>query len=121
MLYNMAVNTMPPEALQGIVKMWNKVVLKSIDMDASLRTHYLEGTKLGRVAKINEEPDGEELRLHCLDQWKLAKSVVDANLLNPTIIDEDFDLFGEDEGPVYTLTFSRSIQSSFSQSFSFAS
>jgi hypothetical protein len=97
LLYNMAVNTMPPEILQGIVKLWDKVVLKSIDIDASLRTAYMEGTKLGRVSKLQKEPDGEDLRLHCLDQWKLAKSVVESNLLNPTIVDEDADLFGKND------------------------
>lgn len=96
LLYNMAVNSMPPEALQSIVKLWDKVVLKSIDLDASLRTHFMEATKMGRAAKFQDEPDGEDLRLHCLDQWKFAKSVVETNLLNPKIIDEGFDLFGDD-------------------------
>jgi hypothetical protein len=96
LLYNMAVNSMPPEVLQGIVQLWDKIVHKSIDLDASMRTQFLEGTKLGRTAKLQNEPDGEALRMHCLDQWKLARSVLESNLLNPTIIDEDFDLFGED-------------------------
>ena len=96
LLYNLAVNTMPPEALQSIVNLWDKVVHKSIDLDASMRTHFMEDTKLGRISKLQKEPDGEDVRLHCLDQWKLAKSVIESNLLNPTIIDEDSD-FGEND------------------------
>lgn len=92
LLYNMAVNTLPPQVLKGIVKLWDTVVLKSIDMDATMRTEYMEATKLGRIAKLQEEPDGEDLRLHCLEQLSIAREVVENNLLNPRIVDEmNFD------------------------------
>ncbi len=100
LLYNMAVNSMPPEALQSIVELWSRVVLKSIDMDATLRTHFLEATKMGRIAKSQDEPDGEDLRLHCLNQLKLARTVIDTNLLHPKIVDDDFDIFGEGDGSI---------------------
>jgi hypothetical protein len=94
LLYNMAVNTLPPHALKGIVKLWDKVVMKSIDLDASMRTEYLEGTKIGRLSKLQQEPDGEQLRLHCLEQLHIAREVIENNLLKPRIVDElddDYD------------------------------
>lgn len=103
LLYNMAVNTLPPQVLKGIVGLWDNVVMKSIDMDATMRTEYMEGTKLGRVAKLQDEPDGEELRLHCLEQLNIAREVVENNLLNPRIadtldMDDDYDDDDYDEG-----------------------
>ena len=89
LIYNLAVNVMPDEALKGILCLWDKVVKKSIDADATSRTEYLEETSSGRAAKYRSEPDGESLRLHCLKQWKLARQVVDTNLKSGKDTDHD--------------------------------
>lgn len=100
LIYNMAVNMMPDEALQGILALWGRVVKKSIDADANARTTFMEETQAGRAAKYREEPDGEFLRLHCLKQLELARKVAGTNLKSPKSKDSGFDGFldlGEDD------------------------
>ena len=80
LLYNMATAMMPPEVIEGSVDLWDKVVKKAINSDASRRTDFLEGSLDGRIAKLKKEPDGEDLRHHCLEQHKIARSVIVANL-----------------------------------------
>ncbi len=80
LLYNMATAIMPPEAIEGSVDLWDKVVKKAINSDASKRTDFLEGSPDGRMAKLEKEPDGEDLRHHCLEQHRIARSVIVANL-----------------------------------------
>jgi hypothetical protein len=104
LLYNITVNTMPPEMLQGIIDLWDDIVLKSINIDATMRTHLLEGTKIGRLSKLKEEPDGEEIRMHCINQWKTAKQVVEINLLHPRNSEgeaEDKEDEDKDEGSLF--------------------
>lgn len=92
LLYTLAVNTMPKEALDGTMSMWDQVVKRTIDIDATKRTNYLESTTVGRAAKIKNEPDGEDFRLFCLKQWEIAKTLITANLRTRTedISDESF-------------------------------
>lgn len=80
LLYTLAANTMPEEALRGTIDLWNKVVKKTIDLDANRQTNFLEGTISGRTAKFKRMPDGEEIRLRHLRQWKIAKDIISANL-----------------------------------------
>lgn len=81
LLYTIAANSMPNDMLNATISLWEQVVKKSIDIDANKRTTFLESTPTGRAMKLNEEPDGEDLRLHWLKQWDIAKSVITSNLL----------------------------------------
>jgi hypothetical protein len=96
LLYTMAVNLMPKEALDTVMTQWEQIVKKTIDIDAVNRTNFIEGTKLGRLAKYKKEPDGEEVRLSHLKHWKTAKDIVSSNLL-ANYKDDDFDDFDSDE------------------------
>ncbi len=89
LLYTLAVNMMPKDAIRGTVDLWDTVVKKGIDMDASKRTNFLEGTTLGRAAKLRQEHDGEDVRNHCLQQWRIARDVISANLHNKNEDNED--------------------------------
>jgi len=80
LLYTMAANMMPKDAINSTVDLWDTVVKKGIDMDATKRTNFLEGTTLGRAAKLRREYDGEDMRNHCLQQWRVARDVISTNL-----------------------------------------
>ena len=87
LLYTMAANAMPPEAIDKTINLWDKTIKKMINMDSKTRTNFLESTTQGRLSKFHKEPDGEDLRLYLLKTWKIARKIVTANLINPT--DED--------------------------------
>ncbi len=80
LLYTVAVNTMPKEALQGTVKLWEKVIKRGIDGESKKRTNFLQGTRKGRRARYEKQPDGEALRLNFLKQCGIAKNVILSNL-----------------------------------------
>ena len=80
LLYNIAASVLPAEGIQHVISTWEKITKQAINIDASSRTLFMEGSKLGRIARYREEPDGEEIRLHCLEQLALAKKVVTSNL-----------------------------------------
>lgn len=87
LLYTIASKLIPKEAVQFSLESWNTIVKKGIDFDSTKRTNFLEETVVGRAAQLRDEPDGEEYRLHCLKQYEIAKSVIEANL---RIDDDDF-------------------------------
>ena len=99
LLYTLAANMMPKDAIKGTVDLWDTVVRKGIDMDASKRTNFLEGTTLGRAAKLRKEYDGEDVRNHCIEQWRIARNVISANLHNNDIknTDENNEEFNDPE------------------------
>jgi len=80
LLYTLAVNSMPKAALEGTVDLWEKVVKRGIDGECSRRTDFLEGTRLGRRAKYEKQPDGESMRLEHLKQCAIAKNVIKSNM-----------------------------------------
>lgn len=80
LLYSLAVSTMSKEHLDECVKLTEKVIKKSIDIDSQMRTDYLEGSIDGRVLKMQKATDGEELRLQLLNVWKVAKELIERNL-----------------------------------------
>lgn len=80
LLYTLATNLLPKSALHGTMKLWEKVIKKNIDGDCKNRTEFLETTIEGRKAKYEQEPDGEDMRLHSLKQFEIAREVVHANL-----------------------------------------
>jgi len=82
LLYTLAANVMSKDAIKSTMDLWDMVVKKGIDMDATKRTNYLEGTTIGRAAKIRQEYDGEDVRNHCLQQCRIARAVISANLHN---------------------------------------
>jgi len=53
------------------------------------RTHFLESTPQGRLAKKQQQPDGEDIRLLFLNTLDTAKQIVTRNLQR----DEDEDDF----------------------------
>lgn len=91
LLYTLAANLLPKEAIDASVDLWNIVVKRGIDDDVSKRTNFLESTTSGRAAKLRNEPDGEDLRMHCLKQWEIARNVILANLK----YDKKDDNFGD--------------------------
>ena len=92
LLYTLAANTMPSSTLKNTVELWDKVIKNSIDFDAVKRTDLLENSTIGRAAKLNNEPDGESLRLHYLKQWKIAREIIAANLQTDSEDDGDFSV-----------------------------
>ncbi len=80
LLYTLAANLMPKESVDETIHLWEQVIKKTIDGDATLRTKFMESTPTGRIAKLREEPDGEDLRLHSIKTWKLAKNIISANM-----------------------------------------
>ena len=91
LLYTMAANSMPIDILNATLGIWEQVAKKSIDIDATKRTTFLESTPTGRALKLNNEPDGEDLRLHWLKQWNIAKNVITSNLIKNDTNEEDDD------------------------------
>lgn len=79
LLYTIA-SAMPSEMKEASVKVWDKLIKKTIDIDASSRTNYLESTSSGRMAKMNKEADGEDVRLYSLEQMELARKIIESNL-----------------------------------------
>ena len=60
LLYTIAANLMPKESIDETIRLWEQVIKKTIDGEATLRTKFMESTPTGRVAKLRQEPDGEE-------------------------------------------------------------
>ncbi len=89
LLYTLAANIMPDEALKGTISLWDRVIKKTIDIDARKQTDFLEGTVMGRAAKFKRMPDGEEIRLRHLRQWTIAKSIIAGNLHQHQIDNDD--------------------------------
>ncbi|KKM97169.1 hypothetical protein LCGC14_1170730 [marine sediment metagenome] len=92
LLYTIAVNFLPQEAIHGTVDLWDKVIKKGINEDAISRTKFLESTQPGRMALYREEPDGEDIRLHFLEQWKLAREVILENLSKGASEEDDLEI-----------------------------
>lgn len=80
LLYNIAVNTIPPEVIDDIIGSWTETVKWSIDSEAKYRTHFLESTPQGRHAQIMKQPDGEEIRLKYLETLNAAKAIIKMNM-----------------------------------------
>lgn len=80
LLYNLAVGTLPPEILDEMIKKWAHTIKSTINIEAVHRTHFLESTPQGRVAKKQKQADGENLRLLFLDTLSTAKQIVTRNL-----------------------------------------
>ena len=81
LVYSLATRLMPKDELSQTIQFCDNLVKKSIDIDASHRTEFLESTPMGRTAKLMKEPDGEDVRLHGLQQWSVARTIIEANLL----------------------------------------
>lgn len=80
LLYNLAVGSMPAEILDEMIEKWAQTIKSTIDTEAQHRTHFLESTPQGRLAKKQDQPDGEALRLLFLDTLSTAKQIVARNL-----------------------------------------
>jgi hypothetical protein len=94
LLYTIASNIMPKEALDKTLSMCDKVVKKGMDLDVQFRTNFLEATPQGRLLQMKkDEPDGEELRLEYLKTWDVAKELIKNNLDGARPSEE---AFGED-------------------------
>ena len=89
LLYNLAANVMPQKEIDRAIKWVDRIVKKTIDVDSENRTNYLQSTKEGRLARISEEPDGEDLRLEFLKTWAIAKDIITSNLKSQSDEDED--------------------------------
>lgn len=87
LLYTIASKLIPKEAVAFSIENWDTIIKKGINLDTTKRTNFLEDTIIGRAAKLRNEPDGEEFRLHCLKQHEIAKSVIESNLR----VDDDTD------------------------------
>lgn len=94
LLYNLAVGSMPPEILDEMIEKWSQTIKSTIDTEAQHRTHFLESTPQGRLAKKQDQPDGEALRLLFLETLSTAKQIVSRNLQRNED-DSDFDSSSE--------------------------
>ncbi len=80
LLYNMAIGILPPEHISEIITRWEQAMKMTINSESKLRTHFLESTPQGRIAKKQKQPDGEDLRLLFLNTLDTAKQMVTRNL-----------------------------------------
>lgn len=80
LLYNLAVGSMPGEIIDEMIKKWEQTIKSTINIESKHRTHFLESTPQGRVAKKQQQPDGEDIRLLFLDTLDTAKQIVSRNL-----------------------------------------
>jgi len=97
LLYNIAVNSMPPEALQETLNIWEKVIKRGINEESANRNKFLESSRQGRKAKYRNEPDGEDLMLNLLEQYEIAREVIQSNLKKPFDEEDDFEEYDESE------------------------
>jgi len=88
LLYTIAVNSIPKEALDETFKLWDHIVKNGIDEDANKRTDFMESYE-GRKSKYQKEPDGEDLRLFCLKQYEIARNIIKSNLSQKEKKDDD--------------------------------
>ena len=91
LLYNIAVNAMPKEALEETINIWEKTVKRGINDEAANRNEFLESSRSGRKAKYCQEPDGEDIMLNLLHQCNIAKEVIQANLKQNPVEEEGED------------------------------
>lgn len=82
---------MPPEILDNMIDKWAQTIKSTIDAEARHRTHFLESTPQGRLAKKQQQPDGEDLRLLFLKTLDTAKQIVARNLQRNDEDDSDFE------------------------------
>lgn len=80
LLYNMATFMLPPEAIENLLEQWKQIIKSTINTESCMRTHFLESMPQGRLAKKDNQPDGEALRLLFLDTLSTAKQIVARNL-----------------------------------------
>jgi hypothetical protein len=88
LLYNLAAGTMPAEIIDEMIEKWAQTIKSTIDTEAQHRTHFLESTPQGRLAKKQDQPDGEDIRLLFLETLDTAKQIVTRNLQRD---EDDFD------------------------------
>ena len=91
LLYNLAVGSMPAEVLNELIEQWEKSIKETIDIESKHRTHFLESTPQGRLAKKQDQPDGEDIRLLFLKTLGTAKQIVVRNLQRNEIDSEESD------------------------------
>jgi len=80
LLYNLAVGVLPPETISELIEKWEQTVKITIDAESQHRTHFLESTPQGRLARKQQQPDGEDMRLLFLYTLDTAKQIVARNL-----------------------------------------
>jgi len=83
LLHSLAVRMLGEEEKEQVLNIWSKAVLKSIDLESSQRTEFMESTPSGRAAKYNEEPDGEAIRLAYLKAYDAVKFIVKNQISQP--------------------------------------
>lgn len=91
LLYNLAAGSLSSEVLDEMIEKWAITIKSTIDTEAQHRTHFLESTPQGRLAKKQQQPDGEDLRLLFLDTLDTAKQIVTRNLQRNDEDDSDFE------------------------------
>lgn len=94
LLYNIAAASLPSEVIDELIRRWEKTVKTTIDTESKHRTHFLESTPQGRVARKQDQPDGEDLRLLFLSTLDTAKDIVSHNLQRN---EEDLEEFDPDD------------------------
>ena len=94
LLYNLAAGSMPPEIIDELIIKWAQTIKTTINTEVVARTHFLESTPQGRLAKKQQQPDGEDLRLLFLDTLDTAKAIVARNLQRN---DDDIEFEGSPE------------------------
>lgn len=82
MLYTLAANLMDKQSIDQVIKNADKIIKKTIDADSQSRTDFLQNTKEGRVARMKEEADGEDVRLQFTEAWDIVKDLIRENLEN---------------------------------------
>lgn len=80
LLYNLAANMLPPNAIDEIIKKWEENIRISINSESTMRTDFLESSIEGRLAKKSNQPDGEQLRLNFLETLDVARNILLRNL-----------------------------------------
>lgn len=82
LLFSIASSLLSTQEIEKVIDFADTVIKKTINTDSVARTAYQQETKAGRLARMENDPDGEDIRLEYLKTWNLAKELIRFNLVS---------------------------------------
>lgn len=79
LLQALVLNFLEPEIVNAIFDMCEKLMKTEIDVEATIRTKFLQETEAGRIISQLNFSDGESLRLRNLEAVKVARGIAENN------------------------------------------
>ncbi len=97
LLFSIASSLLSTQEIEKVINFADTVIKKTINSDSIARTTYQQETKAGRLARMENDPDGEDIRLEYLKTWNLAKELIRFNLVSKKKDDLDSDEIDVDQ------------------------